>query len=120
MTLLALAGCAAPTAAETPEPASPRTASASARPSSGSPSATPTPSAPAPTPTPTEPPVLASDGRPREARLSIPALGLERLRVKPYRGTPDDARGTKIQNGGIAASRTARAAPSASAGSATT
>ena len=107
MTLLALAGCAAPTAAETPDPPRTTSSSASARPSSAGSSATPTPStpvAPAPTPTPTEPPVLASDGRPREARLSIPALGLERLRVKPYRGTPDDARGTKIQDGGIAAS----------------
>ena len=68
------------------------------------PSAVATPDQP-PTPTPTPPNrVLASDGRPREARLSIPALGLERLRVRPYRGTPDDARGTRIQNGGIAAS----------------
>jgi sortase A len=48
--------------------------------------------------------VLASDGKPREARLSIPALGMERLRVRHYRGSPDDARGTRIQNGGIAAS----------------
>ena len=109
MTLLALAGCAAPTAAETPDPPRTTSSSASVGPSPAGPSATPTPSAtttptPTPTPTPTEPPVLASDGRPREARLSIPALGLERLRVKPYRGTPDDARGTKIQDGGIAAS----------------
>ena len=106
MTLLVLAGCAAPTAADAPgarrrRPRRPRFA----RPSAGL-SATPAskePIAPTPTPTPTEPPVLASDGRPREARLSIPALGLERLRVKAYRGTPDDARGTKIQDGGIAA-----------------
>lgn len=48
--------------------------------------------------------MLASDGTPREARLSIPALGLERLRVRPYRGSPDDARGTRIQNGGTLAS----------------
>jgi sortase A len=48
--------------------------------------------------------VLASDGKPREARLSIPALGLERLRVRHYSGSPDDAIGTRIQNGGIAAS----------------
>ena len=105
MTLLVLAGCAAPTAADTPDPTQ-TTSSASVRPSSAGLSATPAskePIAPTPTPTPTEPPVLASDGRPREARLSIPALGLERLRVKAYRGTPDDARGTKIQDGGIAA-----------------
>jgi len=109
MTLLVLAGCATPTAAQRPNPESARTTSASVRASPVGPSATPSASAtatPNPTaaPSPTEAPVLASDGRPREARLSIPALGLERLRVRPYRGTPDDARGTKIQDGGIAAS----------------
>jgi sortase A len=109
LVLLLLAGCSTPTAAEEPSPASPSTTSVSARPSPARPSATPsgsTTATPTPTaaPTPTEPPVLASDGRPREARLSIPALGLERLRVRPYRGRPDDARGTRIQDGGIAAS----------------
>jgi sortase A len=109
LVLLVLAGCSAPTAAEVPSPAPPGTTSSSARPSPASPSATPpvgasaTPTPPATT-TPTRPPVLASDGRPREARLSVPALGLERFRVRPYRGAPDDARGTRIQNGGIAAS----------------
>ena len=48
--------------------------------------------------------MLASDGKPREARLTIRALGIERLRVRHYRGSPDDAPGTRIQNGGIAAS----------------
>lgn len=48
--------------------------------------------------------MLASDGTPRETRLSIPDLRLEGLRVKHYRGSPDDARGTRLQNGGIAAS----------------
>ncbi len=38
------------------------------------------------------------------ARLSIPALDIQDLRVRPHRGTPDDARGTRIQNRGIAAS----------------
>jgi len=47
---------------------------------------------------------LASDGRPQASRLSIPALGLDGLRVRAYRGSPDDARGTAIQDGGIAAS----------------
>lgn len=47
---------------------------------------------------------MASDGTPREARLTIPKLGLEGLRVRHYRGSPDDARGTRIQDGGIAAS----------------
>jgi sortase A len=108
LVLLVLAGCSAPTAAEVPSPVPPRTTS-SARPSPPTPSATPSDggtATPTPTaaPTPTPPPVLASDGRPREARLSIPALGLERLRVQHYRGSPDDARGTRIQNGGILAS----------------
>src|SRR5215203_3283835 len=50
------------------------------------------------------PRVVMSDGRPRLARLSIPALGLEDLRVVPYRGRTDDAPGTRIQDGGVAAS----------------
>jgi len=45
-----------------------------------------------------------SDGRPRRARLSIPALGLHDLAVVPYQGRTDDARGTRIQDGGVAAS----------------
>ena len=48
--------------------------------------------------------MLASDGRPQEARLTIPALRLELLPVRHYRGSPDDARGTRLQNRGIAAS----------------
>jgi sortase A len=57
---------------------------------------------PRPAPEPREP--LSSDGRPREATLTIPALGLDDLRVVPYRGSPDDAPGTRIQDGGVAAS----------------
>ena len=45
-----------------------------------------------------------SDGQPRRARLSIPGLGLHDLAVVPYVGKTDDARGTRIQNGGVAAS----------------
>lgn len=52
----------------------------------------------------TVPRVVMSDGRPRLARLSIPALGLDDLRVVPYRGRTDDAPGTRIQDGGVAAS----------------
>jgi sortase A len=107
--LLVLAGCSPPAADDPPVPTPWPTTSVTARPSPAGPSAppsadatvTPTPTAP---PTRTEPPVLASDGRPREARLSIPALGLVRVRVQHYRGSPDDARGTRIQNGGILAS----------------
>lgn len=38
------------------------------------------------------------------ARLSIPSIGLRDLVVVPYRGTPDDGPGTRIQNRGPAAS----------------
>ncbi len=46
----------------------------------------------------------ATRGRPRDAVLAIPALGLSGLRVVAYRGRPDDAPGTAIQNRGPAAS----------------
>jgi len=46
----------------------------------------------------------ASDGRPAAAQLVIPALGIRGLRVVPYSGWTDDARGTAIQNRGLAAS----------------
>lgn len=71
--------------------------------SSGNPVPTPSTSsgnqAPSATPRP-----LASNGRPRTASLNIPDLGIDDLRVRPHRGTPDDATGTRIQNRGIAAS----------------
>ena len=35
--------------------------------------------------------------------LGIPAIGLTGLQVVPYRGSPDDAPGTRIQNGGVGA-----------------
>src|SRR5262245_63280306 len=41
---------------------------------------------------------------PRRAMLSIPDIGVRDLAVVPYRGRPDDALGTRIQNGGVAAS----------------
>lgn len=50
------------------------------------------------------PQALVSDGRPRPARLNVPALGLHDLEVVPYRGWTDDARGTRIQDHGSAAS----------------
>jgi len=49
-------------------------------------------------------PELASDGRPRRAGLTIPVLGIRGLAVVPYRGWTDDAAGTDIQDGGVAAS----------------
>lgn len=50
------------------------------------------------------PKVSPSDGRPRRASLSIPALGIRDLAVVPYVGKTDDAPGTRIQDGGVAAS----------------
>ena len=47
--------------------------------------------------------VPSTDGRPREALLSIAALGVSGLRVVPYAGTPDDGPGTAIQDRGPAA-----------------
>jgi sortase A len=69
-----------------------------------------TSTAPAPTPSvrdavesePSGP--ATSDGRPRRATLSIPAIGLHDLVVVPYRGRTDDAPGTRIQDGGRGAS----------------
>ena len=40
----------------------------------------------------------------RAATMGIPAIGVRGLRVVPYRGTTDDAPGTRIQDGGVAAS----------------
>lgn len=46
-----------------------------------------------------------SSGKPRDARLTIPALPrIHRLLVVAYRGRTDDGPGTRIQNRGIAAS----------------
>lgn len=45
-----------------------------------------------------------TDGRPRRALLSIPRIGVEDLPVEPYVGWTDDAAGTAIQDGGVAAS----------------
>jgi len=58
--------------------------------------------APTPTPTPTGP--VTSDGEPRNARLTIPKIGVDDLKVVAYRGFTDDGRGTRIQNRGRAAS----------------
>jgi sortase A len=45
-----------------------------------------------------------TDGRPRQATLSIPRIGLVDLSVVPYEGWTDDAPGTAIQDRGTAAS----------------
>ncbi|MFD6892773.1 class E sortase [Streptomyces sp. NPDC059957] len=41
---------------------------------------------------------------PQSAVLSIPAIGVSGLPVVPYRGSPDDSPGTRIQDRGVAAS----------------
>ena len=58
-----------------------------------------------------EPPVVIqaapaphSNGQPRAASLSIPAIGVSELPVVPYPGRTDDARGTALQDRGVAAS----------------
>ena len=64
-----------------------------------------TPDAPSPAPTPA---AISSDGRPRDAMMSIPALGIVDLDVQTYVGRTDDAAGHAIQNTGIVASPTGR------------
>ncbi|WP_235538989.1 sortase domain-containing protein [Nocardioides sp. Soil796] len=45
-----------------------------------------------------------SDGMPRRATVRIPRIGLAGLVVEPYRGRPDDAPGTRLQDRGLGAS----------------
>jgi sortase A len=92
----ALCGCGSSDPAGAPDVAE------AAAPADGAPSegraVRPAPSPPSdatPTPATTEP---------RRATLSIPGIGVRDLVVVPYRGRPDDAPGTRIQNGGVAAS----------------
>ena len=89
---LAFGGCGteAPSGHGTPAP-------------SVSPSTTASPN-PTVSPTATETAPLSSDGRPMPGELSIPKIGVSDLEVVPYRGWTDDAPGTEIQNGGVAAS----------------
>lgn len=92
---LALGGCGTETPSVKSTPLTPSTSPSATAPS--------TPTAPA-SPSATETPPLSSDGRPMRGELSIPAIGLNDLEVVPYRGWTDDAPGTEIQNGGVAAS----------------
>jgi sortase A len=113
---LSLSACAAVRADEAPAARGPVAVGSAVTTDPGRPAATPSP-APRATPDATSrptgtkvpsrvgrPKVLASDGTPRSARLSIPALGIKNLQVTPHRGSPDDAGGTRIQNRGMAAS----------------
>jgi sortase A len=102
----ALSGCSGMTesAAGARERHSPSVTPSSVTPSAESPSPTPQSTQGAtPSPEPGEK-LRTSVGRPRHATLSIPAIGVDDLAVVPYRGTPDDGPGTRIQNGGDAAS----------------
>jgi len=82
-----------------PSPPSPPTSAPSSAPTSA-PTSEPTSVEPAPAP----PPYVVSDGRARDARMSIPRLDIAGLEVQTYRGVTDDAAGHAIQNTGIAAS----------------
>lgn len=87
------------------EASRPAPAVASGRAPAGSPSGPAVP--PAPAGEPSAAPVLdlaVSSGRPARALLSVPALGIDDLAVVPYRGVTDDAPGSAIQDGGLAAS----------------
>jgi sortase A len=87
-----LAGCLAACAEVEPPPAS------AAQPSSPAPASPGSPSSAAPSPTTTP------RAAPRRSFLSIPAIEVRDVPVVSYRGTPDDALGTRIQNRGPAAS----------------
>ncbi|MCQ6553353.1 class E sortase [Streptomyces sp. C10-9-1] len=88
------AGCAAPSA---PPSGSDRPAAAAGAPDTGAARA-------AAREAPSEPSPAPEDARTRTALLSVPAIGLEDLRVVPYEGTTDDWPGTRIQDRGVAAS----------------
>jgi len=80
--------------------------SAPSRGPAGTPAPAPETAPPAEPPavaTPQRPPYVASEGRQRDARMSIPRLGIEDLEVQAYEGMTDDGPGTDIQNRGIAA-----------------
>jgi sortase A len=70
----------------------------------------PEPTPPSATPGTTAPATQEPGARPRQvprmlrATMRIPSLGVQALPVVPYRGSPDDGPGTRIQNGGVAAS----------------
>ncbi|MEV4684381.1 class E sortase [Streptomyces kurssanovii] len=103
-----LTGCAGAGAAESSGTSGKAAVSAGAPASAAAVAPGPeTPASPAASsgaPVSTEPPAPAFDPRTDTAVLSVPAIGLEDLRVVPYEGTTDDWPGTRIQNRGVAAS----------------
>lgn len=104
---LVASGCSSPSAAPRGGP-EPRTAPAPASPSASSstPSGTPSPSSLPTTPAPSTPSPSTATPRPepRRAFLTVPRLGLRDFPVVHYRGSPDDAAGTALQNDGSLAS----------------
>ncbi|MFF8831123.1 class E sortase [Streptomyces sp. NPDC015131] len=95
--VVALVGCATGGSGATEAPA---VATAAGSPASSPPfsPAVAAPAAPSPEPPPAE------TARTRPAVLSVPAIGVEELKVVPYQGTTDDRAGTRIQDRGVAAS----------------
>ncbi|MFG3506561.1 sortase domain-bontaining protein [Streptomyces sp. NPDC047821] len=111
--VIALVGCAAggsgaaerPAAAPAPAaPTAPASAAAVAGPAPAGPVAPEAPATPAAPAAPSPDPAPAETARTRTAVLAIPAIGVEDLRVVPYKGTTDDWPGTRIQDRGVAAS----------------
>ncbi|WP_200836915.1 sortase domain-containing protein [Streptomyces sp. WAC05374] len=111
--VIALVGCAAggsgaaerPAAAPAPAaPTAPASAAAVADPAPAGPVAPRAPGTPAAPAAPSPDPAPAETARTRTAVLAIPAIGVEDLRVVPYKGTTDDWPGTRIQDRGVAAS----------------
>ena len=106
--LLVATGCAGERGSAHGEPAGATAGGSSPRPTpEPRVTSSPAPDGPARTPrerSPREVGPEPSDGRPARAALSVPDLGLHGLVVVPYRGRTDDARGTRIQNAGEAAS----------------
>ena len=100
--LAVLTGCAGAAPRANPPPQRPSVSTSPSQSEAAAPTPTSLPVA-EPTAEATTGPV-ASDGRPQRARLTIPAIGLRGLVVAPYQGWTDDAPGTELQNGGLAAS----------------
>ncbi|HET9945063.1 MAG TPA: class E sortase [Actinomycetes bacterium] len=101
--LLTAAGCATPDAGRAAPDGTDR--AATTPPGTVAPAGSPTTGSTAPPPGEStqadKPPPVGTLAR--RIRLSIPALGVDGLRVVPYRGTADDRPGTHIQDRGHAA-----------------
>jgi sortase A len=103
--LLVATGCSGGVGRETPQDAATEVAEATTAPpeATSTPTPTPTPTQ-SPTPAPTETPTPVAQPEPRRSFVTIGELGLRAFSVRRYQGSPDDAAGTAIQNGGDMAS----------------